>query len=196
MSPQTTIEELARTKTQQSVYRNVLSAFSYPGVVIELSPPADALSLVLATLVDAGVSLADLDQSVSPALWPFLACPSANFEEADFVVSSGAEFDLHNRSPRLGDLYSPHCGATVILGCSELDGGTHRGGNWLSLSVTGPGVESCNEFSVAGMCVEWLEARAVWVGKFPMGVDMLLCAANRIVGIPRTSCVNLDRTAS
>lgn len=181
------IEALAETQTQQSVYRDILNAFSYPGTVLEIAHPLDAFSLVLATLVDSCVNLADLDQSLPPELEPLLGCSPAEFEVADFVVCSAATFPVHDRSPRLGDLNHPHLGATLILVCSELESGTSDKDHGLAIGVSGPGVETCNEFHVTGLCTDWLKARTVWVAGFPLGVDIILCAANRIVGIPRTS---------
>lgn len=189
------IEALARTQTQQSVYRSILNAFSYPGTVLELSYPMDSLSLVLATLVDSSVKLADLDHSVPRELGPLLGCSPANFEEADFIVCSGASFPVPDRLPRLGSLDHPHLGATLFLVCSELKVHANAGQSGLAIGVSGPGVEFCNELYVTGLCTEWLESRNVWVARFPMGVDIVLCAANRVVGIPRTSKLYLRDAA-
>jgi alpha-D-ribose 1-methylphosphonate 5-triphosphate synthase subunit PhnH len=47
-------------------------------------------------------------------------------------------------------------------------------------------------FTVSGLHTEWLMARNQWCDNFPTGCDLILCADNVIVGVPRTATLRFD----
>ena len=61
----------------------------------------------------------------------------------------------------------------------------------LTMTLTGPGIAQQRELCVAGLHVDWLQQRVNWVEEFPLGVDMILCAATRIAALPRTTRISI-----
>lgn len=194
--PSLAYEYLVDASMQQSTYRGILRALSYPGTIVSTVTEGisaegggegefECLHHVVATLLDSTVSCADPSGLVPDALRDFLGYRSIGTSQADFVLASGKMGWSRSETPRLGDLFRPHLGATMILLCDRLGEGPLR------LRVSGPGVKGSQTLKVDGLSVSWIECRHDWVAKFPMGVDLLLCDQNQVVGIPRTSIVEL-----
>lgn len=169
---------------QQRVFRRLMEAFSYPGRVVEITEAneaADALTAVLATLLDSEVSLADPEGLVSQEDWPRLEARAAKPEQADFILAQGAR--ALGIEPRLGSLESPERSATLILRVAALGQGAGYG-------LSGPGVNGSHALHLSGLDPAWLAARATWNSAFPTGVDLLLVDATRIAALPRTTRIH------
>jgi len=164
--------------TQQAAFRQLLDAFSYPGRRVELNTEEDALVLVLATLLDGGVTLADPQGLVSADDQRRLGVMTVNPEQAQYVVMSGEH--VPDFKPALGTLESPEQGATLILRVSSL-------GSDGCLRLSGPGIESETTLSVNGIDPAWWALRSSWNGAFPLGIDLILVAGNQVVALPRTT---------
>jgi len=168
---------------QQAAFRHVLEAFAYPGRVVDLgAAPDDALTLLLATLVDAGVTLADPHKQVPADDWRRLDAQRVLPDRARFVVSLGAH--VPDYQPELGTLESPEQGATVIVCVESLGEGAR-------LDLAGPGIEGETTLHVAGMDPAWWIQRSRWNASFPMGVDLILVAGRRLVALPRTTRIQV-----
>ena len=182
-TPQLNIDS---AEVQQQTYRAVLEALSYPGkrqsleAIVSMTE-RPAWLILLATLADENVSLADLDSLLGADDWSRLRCPESPADAADFLLATGSLTPDTDLRPKQGSLYHPHDSTTILLECQSIVAGD------LECRVTGPGVETENHFSVAGLSTGWLKAREGWVSHFPMGVDMLLVDPQSILGIPRTS---------
>ena len=164
----------------QAVFRGALEALSRPGKIVECRRAATALALAL------------LDQDTR--LW---ASPKARRETATLRFHTGcalvaeaaaADFLLVAEAAELPDLESlargsdeaPHRSATVILRVASLaaDGG------W---KLSGPGIHGTAQLRVGGLGTPFVEQWARNGKRFPRGVDLFLCAGDRLCGLPRTT---------
>jgi alpha-D-ribose 1-methylphosphonate 5-triphosphate synthase subunit PhnH len=164
---------------QQAAFRQIMNCFAYPGRVSVLETEAEhALPLLLATLLDREVSLADpqalLDEDEHRRLGAHLASP----EKAQFVVYPGqCQPDF---LPALGSLENPEQGATLILIAESLAAGA-------SLHLSGPGIPDETAVSIQGVDPAWWQKREQWNSGFPLGVDMIVVAGRQVLGLPRTT---------
>lgn len=168
---------------QQSAFRQLLDAFAYPGRVCELDSAADALPLLLATLVDGSVTLADPHALIVADDWRRLGVLRATPEVAQFIVMPGDR--PPDFQPGLGSLENPEQGATLILRTAELNRGH-------TLYLTGPGIEDQTVLRVSGVDPAWWTLRAQCNVAFPLGVDMLLISGQQIAAIPRTTHIAIQ----
>lgn len=174
----------------QRTFRAVLDAMAHPGRVVTLTPPAAPPPLGPAS---AAVCLALLD--LDTPLWldaaaatadvvaylrfhcgvPVVGAPGA----ARFAVIADAA-----AMPRLdafdaGTDERPDLSATVVIQVPGLAG--NRG-----VRLTGPGIEGEARIEVSGAPGLWPALRAN-AGRFPRGVDTVLCAGPRLAALPRTT---------
>lgn len=171
-------------QAQQSFFRNLLEAFSYPGRVVDLgATPDDTLIRLLATLVDAGVTLADPLNQVSADDRRRLDVQLVLPDRARFVISQGAH--APDYQPELGTLESPEQGATVIVRVESLGEGGRLG-------LTGPGIGGESTLYVVGVDPSWWIQRSRWNASFPMGVDLILLASHRLAALPRTTRIHVQ----
>lgn len=176
------LECIWQADVQQRVFRELVEAFSRPGDISDMgscAAGATAQRAVLAALMDGEMTLADPHGQIDAADWPLLQATPGVTESARYIVADGRR--APDFQPVLGSLESPEFGATVLV---EID---HVGEGALSLELSGPGVDGRRTLCLAGLHPAWLARRADWVGGFPLGVDLLLCDATRIVALPRTT---------
>jgi len=179
-------ESIWRADVQQRVFRELVEAFSRPGDIRDLGTRIDGASAqraVLATLMDGEMTLADPHGQIAEADWPLLQATPGASESARHVVADGRR--APDIQPALGSLDSPEFGATVLIEVDRLGQGE------LPLKLAGPGVDGERVLCVAGLHPDWLTRRAEWVGCFPLGVDLLLSDAQRIVALPRTTRIRI-----
>ncbi|MEM1447052.1 MAG: phosphonate C-P lyase system protein PhnH [Planctomycetota bacterium] len=171
---------------QQRVYRVLLEAHSFPGRVIDLPDELrdqPATLAVLATLLDVSTSFCDADGLISPEDQLRLDAPSASADEADFVLFQADLAPPVGFTPRLGDVYQPHEGATLVLyGPSIVEGEA-------CFELSGPGIAATRRLSLSGCDTAWFARRETWVSAYPTGVDLILCDASRVAAIPRTTAM-------
>lgn len=170
----------------QASFRAVLEAMSRPGRVVTagaaLRPPAPlcrAAAAVLLTLADADTPLWS-DAGADAEAWlrfhcgaPIVAAPA----DAAFVLATGTPPALSVLNA--GTEEQPQRGATLVLQVAALDPG--RG--W---RLTGPGIEHEHRLMVTGTPEGFLAAWAANRARFPRGVDVVLCAGDRLAALPRT----------
>lgn len=168
---------------QQQVFRRLMTAFSYPGLVQPLEgAEGDALRLILATLVDGACTLSNPHQLLAVDDLRRLGSRLCSTETADFIVAPGRQ--VMDGTPRLGSLENPEQGATVVLAVSAL-------GTGASVSLQGPGINGEQLLHVGGVDPAWWTLRAEWNAHFPMGVDFILVSDNAIAALPRTTRITL-----
>ncbi|MEW8277533.1 MAG: phosphonate C-P lyase system protein PhnH [Candidatus Thiodiazotropha sp.] len=172
-------------QVQQQNYRALLDAISHPGWVKSILHQAGspASTAVLATLLDAEVSLADPEGLLEAADWPLLQASTAAPEEADYILCMGSK--VAQFQPRLGSLPSPEQSATLIICVDSL----HEGE--LKISLEGPGVNGNADCAIAGLLPDWLSQREDWVCGYPLGVDLLLVDDSAVLALPRTTRVEV-----
>lgn len=180
------IEEIWRPATQQGIFRRVMEAISRPGISQDLSSlieDCDAHRGVLAMLLDAEVSLADPQDILNDYDWPLFQAQRSNADKADYVLCDGRNvFDFE---PHLGTLPCPDQSATLVICVDRLAEGP------LELRFQGPGVDGTEEIAVSGLDRSWLDRRAEWVAQFPLGVDAFLIDSKSVLGIPRTTRIEV-----
>lgn len=173
--------------TQQAQFRFLLDAMARPGRRYPLSSICEqgpAVLGILATLLDAQVSLADPHALLREQDWPMLQAKSAVAEQADYLVCDARR--APDFTPKLGSLCSPEQSATLILVVESLDQGD------VSLRLTGPGIAQSERLQVCGLHRQWLEKRADWVCAFPLGVDFILLDNKQACALPRTTTVQVS----
>ena len=180
------LEPIWEADTQQTQYRMLLDAMSRPGCRYPLSHVSEGATValsILATLLDAEVSLADPHNLLRDKDWPMLQAKSCTEKQADYILCDGKR--APGFQPKMGTLPSPELSATLIVVVDSLSSGdTH-------LQVTGPGVERCNAIDINGLSAEWIVMREDWNCAFPLGVDMIFVDCTHIVALPRTAKVEV-----
>ncbi len=175
------LPRLWRPETHQVLFRRILDVAARPGQIADLGDLLDghpAALAALATFCDNTQTLYDLTGSLGMGDWAFLDARRAEPDSAMFVLAAGAEPPLF--APRLGTLDAPEGGATLVVVVESLTAGP-------ALTLTGPGIKGTATLAPQGMAPDWLTARARWCADFPMGVDMVLADATRLVVLPRTT---------
>lgn len=179
-------------KESQAVFRVILDAMSNPGSIKSLllaaQVPEDVGSAAGAVLL----TLADMDTPVwlEPSLaggqlsiWlrfhcncPLTVDPSA----AAFALAKGdaATYDLNQFN--LGDAKYPDRATTLILVLPALTGGE-------TVRLKGPGIETQVEIAPCGLPANFWSVRTEVNSKFQFGIDLMLCAGDEIICLPRTT---------
>ena len=160
-----------------AAFAAVLGALSRPGTIHDL--PEAGEGAVIAALLDrecrahVAPDLADAVARTGAALVPLERCDHAFLaapDGADWVVRVPVGSQLH-----------PEGGATVILRAGL--------GQGASLRLTGPGIDGATEVAVAAPGTLWASrAEAI---HYPLGFDMLLIHGTRLMGIPRSTTVEV-----
>ncbi len=179
-------ERIWQADTQQRVFRELVEAFSRPGTVHDLTDwlaGSPAQRAVLASLMDGETTLADPHARLGAAEWSLLQARRGTTESARYVVADGSR--APGFQPALGTLDSPESGATLLIEVAAVGSGT------LMLELAGPGIDGRGELRLDGLHPGWLLCRADWSAGFPLGVDILLTDATRIVALPRTTRVTI-----
>ena len=167
----------------QCCFRAVLDAMARPGEMHRVggvaapAPLCDAAGAVLLTLVDHETPLW-LDPAAASAT-PWITFHTG----APFVLASQAAFAVALSMPAIADLppgtdEMPETSATVILQVASLGTGKR-------FLLDGPGLRQPRIVAVGGFSPDFV---TIWQrnnGRYPRGVDLILCAGNRIAALPR-----------
>lgn len=168
----------------QSCFRAVLDALSHPGRVrcvpsVEAPDPlCPAAAAVLLTLVDQETALW-LDPAAATAFgWITFhtGAPAAEPAAAAFVLALSLP-DLTNVPA--GTDEAPEESATVIVQVRSLDRGAR-------FELAGPGLREPAVLAVDGLPADFAARWAANHALFPRGVDLLLCAGDRVAALPRS----------
>ncbi len=168
----------------QACFRALLSAFSTPGSIVTLpvplTPPpglSPACAAVLLTLADAQTKVA-LPEASPARDWLIFhtGAPLVEDGEADLCVAT-------RRPPltalRQGTDETPEDGATLILDLPDLESGARQ------LRLSGPGLKEPVTVALpldTQFLTEWQAQTRI----APRGVDILLCAGEKILALPRS----------
>jgi len=176
------IEALWLPEVQQQIFRSLMEVMSRPGKTENLAAITDGVAPVralLATLLDAEVSLSDHHYVIDAADWPLLQAKSSPVEMANYVVCRGEQSP--DFEPMLGTLSSPEHSATIVLVVDDLTAGNNE------LSLSGPGVNGEQSINISGLNQDWLSQREEWNSSFPLGIDLLLVDNTHVMALPRTT---------
>jgi len=178
----------------QSAFRKTLTAFSFPGTIVDLSEELSRVEkelgvsspLLLALMLLDGetgfaVYAADgekQEQSISRLTLSKATSP----DQAEFIFFPDPLLDasIIIERCREGTLSDPQLGATLILRTSAI----YESG---PLILTGPGIERETTINIE-RTGEWLEARQQKNREFPLGVDLIFITDDgSLTAIPRTT---------
>ena len=183
----------------QSIFRAILEALSRPGVpahILALGVEGpDALPPEVLTLL---ISICDHDTPIwleqalrgSPlARWLAFHCSApttADPLQASFAVLHGPSAPSAMLDQfALGDVRYPERSTTVIFTCDDLTSGA-------PIALTGPGVEARLTIRPSGLPGDFLAMAQANHELFPRGVDILLVAGSQMVGLPRSTKLELE----
>ena len=174
------------THDSQMCFRAILEAISQPGSVktIEshVTPPrplAVATAATVLTLVDANTPIWLDDEFSDAAPWISFHC------DAPFVESGRAQFAIGTKIPAWGRLNAgsaefPEQSATLVLQVRSLGEGRR-------MTLRGPGIADSAELHVEGLPGNFVECWEENRKSYPTGVDVILCAGDRLAALPRTT---------
>ena len=179
----------------QTVFRAALQALARPGRIQPVA--SDAQHPIGATPSAAALALALLDPDCTLWLAPRLAQgPTAawlRFHTGCRIVSEprAAQFlwsDADQMPPLevlpQGSEFEPESGATCLVQVQALETGT----GW---RLRGPGIERIEHLTVRGLDAAFVAQWHTNHASFPRGFDLLLCAGDRVAGLPRTTAIEV-----
>jgi len=169
----------------QATFRAVLAAMAAPGSVHELedglrapAPLAPASAAMLLTLVDFDTPLW-LDNAALPARdWAVFhtGAPLSQAPHARFALALGCPDFTQFPS---GNDEAPEESCTLILQVRAL-------GTGVAYRLQGPGLREATELRADGLPDDFAARWAANHALFPRGIDIILCAGNRIAALPRS----------
>lgn len=182
----------------QRVFRGVLDALSRPGRIVDLGAPARApeplmpgTAAILATLAD-DTTPVWLDAAASAGAAPTwvgfqTGAPIATGPEDGVIaiVADGVALPAFSDFPQ-GTAEYPDRSATIVLQVPALEGGP-------VLSLSGPGIKDTAVVAPGGLPVDFVARMRANRALFPRGVDLVLVAGTRVVGLPRSVRVTEGR---
>lgn len=174
----------------QRSFRAILDALAGPGSIHDLPLPEALDHVIPAELVSALLTLCDHDTPI------WLADGYRRHEVEQFVgfhtgaplvqAPGAAQFAFAPSTslPGLAEFNAgtqeyPDRSTTVVLAVPSLAGGTR-------LLLSGPGIETHREISPEGLPANFVGQWAANRELFPRGIDLLLVAAGKVMGLPRT----------
>ncbi|VVD98485.1 phosphonate C-P lyase system protein PhnH [Pandoraea capi] len=190
----------------QGVFRAVLDALARPGQLRsvggrlahcdEASIAARAILLALADATTPVWLQAPLGE-VSSALRFHTGAPLLGDEAGPATAQFALLTDPAN-CPALerfafGTAESPEHSATLIVDVPALHEG-HEGdtnNDALRLRLRGPGIQTHADVTVGGLTAAFWQARAALAPRFPAGLDLLIVAGDSVLGLPRTTHVEV-----
>ncbi|PXA97801.1 phosphonate C-P lyase system protein PhnH [Nostoc sp. 3335mG] len=172
----------------QAVFRAILDAFANPGTPQNLP----AIDSEMGRLGSITLTLTDHDTAIwlSPALDTEAVRGFVGFHAGASIVADPAKanFAFVTRGDALPDLARCNLGTqeypdrstTIVVELPSLSGGP-------TLVLRGPGIRDTQEISPEGLpgdfVAQWGENREI----FPRGVDLLLVAEGKVMGLPRST---------
>lgn len=178
----------------QHVFRRALTALSEPGTVQYVSQRQAPESIHTATyqlclaLLDADTPLWIAPDLRTDALVSALRfhCGCRLVDEpgqADFaLIAPGFDGDLTHFAQGIDEY--PDRSTTVIVQVESLD----EAGMWV---LRGPGIDGVRQVGITGLDPRWPGMLAANSSRFPCGVDLLFTAGTSLMGLPRTTQVEI-----
>jgi alpha-D-ribose 1-methylphosphonate 5-triphosphate synthase subunit PhnH len=169
----------------QSCFRAVLDAMAHPGRIAHVTgvtappPLGDAAGAVLLTLADHETSLW-LDPDAGAARgWIEFHCGASLVARPDACA-----FALALNLPDISKLpagthESPETSATLICQVTAFDTGR-------AFRLSGPGLREPASLTVDGLPRDFVSIWRRNHALFPRGIDLILCAGDRLTALPRT----------
>ncbi len=180
------------SRQSNEIFRTVMNALSHPGRIFELDtelacPPAvnHTATAILMALADYETPIwfaPDIASNQLTSHFSFhTGCTiSPTASDAAFAVASiSSNFSFINELS-LGTSENPHLSATLIL---MIDGFADAEG----LKLTGPGIKDQAYVNPERLPDEVISMITQNAKLFPLGIDLLLASDDQLVGIPRST---------
>lgn len=175
----------------QAAFRGILAALSEPGTIHDLGSfapcpaglePATAILLLTLTDYETPVWMPEALESGEAGIWLRFHCgaPPATPGKASFAVAPAGEVFPGLTAFNPGNELYPDHSTTLILQIESLTGGD-------MLDLEGPGIPGRRQLDPRGLPPGFLAGWAANTRLYPLGVDVVLVAGSRIVGLPRTT---------
>lgn len=177
----------------QATFRCVLSALAEPGMRKTMpvridgpAPLAPATTALCLALMDFETPVWRDAAAATPAVASYLrfhcGCPLVgDRSQAGFGIVADPGRILLNEFSQ-GTMDYPDRSCTLVIQLPGFDGGPVR-------TLSGPGIERTRTLLVDGLPddfdVQWHENNST----FPLGVDIIFCCGDEIIGLPRTTCI-------
>jgi len=188
----------------QAMFRVALEALSHPGRCMTVSHDAEVPQT--GHPASAALLLALLDSDCTLWLSPSLANSDAaawlrfhtgcqlvnNAEQAMFAWVAAGDAMPALASFSQGSDNAPDQSATCVLDLPLLDAQAHSESGAAQWALRGPGIQDVNHLSVDGFAVDFLAQWTANHASFPRGVDLFLASAQQLVGLPRTTSIQLS----
>jgi alpha-D-ribose 1-methylphosphonate 5-triphosphate synthase subunit PhnH len=181
----------------QACFRVLLDALARPGTVcsIDVALDDDAKRLWPAAAFAAMLTLADFstpvwlqqhDEALAQAIRFHTDAPLADAPEtAAFAYIADAAGLPAPDAFALGTPEAPQGSATLLIRIDALEGGR-------PLTLSGPGIQSSVCIAPLGIAETFWRARASLAALAPCGIDCYLVCGRAVIGIPRTTRVELN----
>ena len=169
----------AQEVASNTTFEALLWSLSRPGLSRTVSEPSDV------AIIDALIDRECRVYSADPILMQQIMRSGAQVAEiadADHVfLAALKDLTTMEEIARGSDLY-PDGGATVVLRV-DLDHGPR-------VLLSGPGVDDVLEVQIGGLPVGFWQRRTELI-RYPMGFDLFLRDGSRVIGIPRSTKVEV-----
>lgn len=175
----------------QQVFAAVMQAMARPGRIHDIGkdlevpgPLHPATGAILLTLADFDTPVWLDDDLADGAVRQWLQLHTGaqiadHHENAAFVVAAGFGSMPDLATLALGTPEYPDRSATAIVQVDNLEAGA----GW---TLTGPGIERAHRLACSPVPAGFAAAWAVNHDRFPLGIDVILCAQQAVACLPRT----------
>ena len=188
----------------QAMFRVALDALSHPGRCMTVSHDAQvpqtghpASAALLLALLDSDCTL-----WLSPSLADSDAAAWLRFHTGCQLVSHAdqamfAWVAAGDAMPALasfsqGSDNAPDQSATCVLDLPLLDANAACDGGAMRWTLKGPGIQDVTHVSVDGLAADFLPQWTANHASFPRGVDLFLASTQQLIGLPRTTSIQLS----
>jgi alpha-D-ribose 1-methylphosphonate 5-triphosphate synthase subunit PhnH len=192
----------------QAVFRAVLQALSHPGRPVTIAHDAQVPSRGHAASAGILLALMDADSRlwVSPALAASDAPAWLRFHTGCSVVDDPREAQFAwlagscNELPPLGAFAQgsqsyPDTSTTCVIDVKAFAADDPVIGSAAHWTLRGPGIAGASRLAVDGLPPDFLRQWAANHAAFPRGVDLLLATPGQVLGLPRTTRIDLSTGA-
>ncbi|MCZ8374195.1 MAG: phosphonate C-P lyase system protein PhnH [Beijerinckiaceae bacterium] len=175
----------------QAAFRGILAALSEPGTIHDLGPfapcpaglePATAILLLTLADYETPVWMPEALEGGEAGIWLRFHCgaPYAAPVNAGFAICSASDGFPGLTAFNPGNELYPDRSTTLILQIDSLTGGE-------ALDLEGPGIPGTRRIAPRGLPADFVAGWARNARLYPLGVDIVLVAGSRILGLPRTT---------
>lgn len=168
-------------KASQETFTALMMALSYPGEQEPLS--SGSVISIGQTLLDLETTFYTSDRQLAKQLAQTTAREVAA-ENADYLffpTMSDADLEII-KTAKVGTMLYPDRSATLIIGCNFGDG--------VSLKLTGPGIKTHKEIQIGSIPEQLFSVRGITID-YPLGWDIFFVDGSSVMGLPRTTVVDL-----